>query len=130
MPPAGTGDTHYSLMRGTKTELIIRQNQNTKFRPVLFVKVREGQDVDDIEKALTVAIQEVAKKYPGIGMRENDQGWEIVVPKKYEIGHEAHFSQVMQMYIDWLKNGAVPKWEMTNILVKYYTLSEAWKMSR
>ena len=52
------------------------------------------------------------------------------VPQKYEIGHEAHFSQVMQMYLGWMKKGEQPADYLPNMIVKYYTLSEAWKASR
>lgn len=130
MPPAGGGDTHYSLMRGTKSELIILQNKETGFRPALFVKLRPGQDRAQIEKALASAVEKESLKWAGIGFKATNDGWQITIPSKYDIGHEAHFSQVMQMYLDWLKSGKVPNWEMTNIIVKYYTLSEAWKMSR
>ena len=33
MPPPGTGDTHYSLMRGTKAEIVIRQGKEEGFKP-------------------------------------------------------------------------------------------------
>jgi predicted dehydrogenase len=130
MPPVGGGDTHYSLMRGSKAELIILQNKETGFRPALFVKPRPGQDRIVIEKALTAAVEKESLTWKGIGFKATNDGWQITIPSEYDIGHEAHFSQVMQMYLNWLKSGEVPNWEMTNIIVKYYTLAEAWKMSR
>ncbi len=33
--PEGTGDTHYSLMRGTKASLIIKQGKEENFKPTL-----------------------------------------------------------------------------------------------
>ena len=54
----------------------------------------------------------------------------IIVPQKYEIGHEAHFSQVMNMYLGWMKKGEQPADYLPNMLVKYHTLAEAWKASR
>jgi hypothetical protein len=56
--------------------------------------------------------------------------WMIDVPKVYDIGHEAHFSQVMQQFLTWMKEGKMPDAEFENLLVKYYTLAEAWKKSR
>ena len=35
MPPEGGGDTHYSLMRGSNAELIIKQGAEQGFKPVL-----------------------------------------------------------------------------------------------
>ena len=36
--PAGSGDTHYSLMRGRKADLVIRQGAEQNFKPVLYVE--------------------------------------------------------------------------------------------
>ena len=36
--PPGTADTHYSIMRGTKANLIIRQGVDEQFKPTLYVE--------------------------------------------------------------------------------------------
>ena len=135
MPPAGTGDTHYSLMRGSTAELVIRQGPAQGFKPVLYVKLRKGADKAKTEAALDSAIAAIAADYPGVKAvpangEEEGATWKIDVPKKYDIGHEAHFSQVMQQFLTWVKAGKMPEMERRNLLVKYYTLTEAWKMSR
>ena len=81
------------------------------------------------------AIAAIAADYPGVKAvpangEEEGAVWKIDVPKKYDIGHEAHFSQVMQQFLTWVKVGKMPEMERRNLLVKYYTLTEAWKMSR
>ena len=124
MPPQGTGDTHYSLMRGTKSEIVIRQGPAEGYKP------RAGQDKAALEKALAAAVAEFNKTYPGVAFKAEGDGWTMVVPQKYEIGHEAHFSQVMNMYLGWMKEGKQPSDYLPNMLVKYYTLAEAWKASR
>ena len=130
MPPAGTGDTHYSLMRGTKAEIVIRQGKDEGFKPKVYVLPRKGQDKAALEKALGAAVAEFNKTYPGVAFKPHGEGWIMEVPQKYEIGHEAHFSQVMQMYLGWMKKGEQPADYIPNMIVKYYTLSEAWKASR
>ena len=130
MPPKGTGDTHYSMMRGTKAEVIIRQGAAEGYKPRVYVKPRAGQDKSALEKALAAAVAEFGKTYPGVTFKADGDGWAMVVPQKYEIGHEAHFSQVMNMYLGWMKNGEQPADYLPNMLVKYYTLAEAWKASR
>ena len=130
MPPKGTGDTHYSLMRGTKSEIVIRQGPDEGYKPRVYVKPRAGQDKAALAKALAAAVAEFNKTYPGVTFEETAEGWRMVVPQKYEIGHEAHFSQVMNMYLGWMKKGEQPADYLPNMLVKYYTLAEAWKASR
>lgn len=135
MPPAGGGDTHYSLMRGSNAELVIRQGVKQGFKPVLYVKLRPGADRAKTGLALDNALAEIGKSYPGVKAvpangEEEGATWKIDVPKVYDIGHEAHFSQVMKQFLEWLKQGSMPEIERRNLLVKYYTLAEAWKMSR
>ena len=130
MPPAGTGDTHYSLMRGTKAEIVIRQGKEEGFKPKVYVLPRKGQDKAALEKALGAAVAAFNKTYPGVTFKPYGEGWLMEVPQKYEIGHEAHFSQVMQMYLGWMKKGEQPADYIPNMIVKYYTLAEAWKASR
>ena len=36
--PDGTGDTHYSFMRGTKANLIIRQGADEQYKPTLYIE--------------------------------------------------------------------------------------------
>lgn len=130
MPPAGTGDTHYSLMRGTKAEVVIRQGKDEGYKPRVYVKPRAGQDKAALEKALAAAVAEFNKSYPGVSFKAEGEGWTMLVPQKYEIGHEAHFSQVMNMYLGWMRKGEQPADYLPNMLVKYYTIAEAWKASR
>lgn len=134
MPPAGGGDTHYSLMRGSNAELIIKQGAEQGFKPMLYVKLRPGADEAKTGAALDRALAEIGEKYPGVKAVSADgvEGatWRIDIPKKYDIGHEAHFSQVMKQFLSWMKAGQMPERERRNLLVKYHTLAEAWKMSR
>ncbi len=45
----------------------------------------------------------------------------------YYVGHEAHFAQVMQNFLRYLREGRLPDWEVPNMLAKYYTTMEAVK---
>ena len=55
--------------------------------------------------------------------------WRIAYPKAYDIGHEAHFSQVVRTYLDWMNAGKEDPDYIDNMLVKYHTIAEAWKLS-
>lgn len=130
--PAGAGDTHYSLMRGTRSSLIIQQGEAEGYKPALYVEPRRtaGVNKDELEAALKEAVATINKTYPGIGFERHETGWRINIPASYAVGHEAHFGQVTEKYLGYLKNGDMPAWEVPNMLVKYYTLMEAYKKSR
>lgn len=129
MAPKGTGDTHDSMMRGTKAEVVIRQGPAEGYKPVLYVRSRG--DVAATEKSLKAALSKIAADWPGVEAAATDETgvWRIVYPKKYDIGHEAHFSQVVQMFLGWIKSGKSDPIYLDNMLVKYHTIVEAWKMA-
>ncbi|HNX34938.1 MAG TPA: putative oxidoreductase C-terminal domain-containing protein [Kiritimatiellia bacterium] len=131
-PPAGAGDTHYSLMRGTRSSLIIQQGEAEAYKPVLYVEPRRnaGVKTEELEAALNEAVATLNKTYPGISCEKHETGWRINIPASYSVGHEAHFGQVMEKYLGFLKNRDMPAWEVPNMQVKYYTLMEAYKKSR
>jgi predicted dehydrogenase len=128
--PPGAGDTHYSVMRGTHASLIIRQGADQGFKPVLYVEKAESVDTDTFERALQAAIAELQSTYPGIAVRAAKASWVIEVPERYNIGHEAHFAQVTENFLRYLRAGALPDWEVPNMLTKYATIMQAYELSR
>ena len=72
--------------------------------------------------------EKLQKKYPGISVeRVTDGRWKVNIPKKYHVGHEAHFGQVTEKYLGYLVDGKLPDWEVPNMIAKYYTTTEALK---
>ncbi len=127
--PEGGGDTHFSIMRGTKANLLIRQGKEQGFKPELYVeKVTDGTD-EAFEEVLNSTLEKLAKKYPGIKAEKAGDEWKISIPDKYRIGHEAHFAQVTKKYLQYLVEG-MPQWEVDNMITKYYTTTKAYEMSR
>jgi predicted dehydrogenase len=121
--PAGTGDTHFSIMRGSKANLIIRQGAEQKYKPMLYVEPLKADAA--YEAALKTALEKLNKTYPGLELKRSGKGWQIVIPEKYSTGHEAHFAEVTKKYIGYLKDGKIPAWEKAAILAKYYTTTQA-----
>jgi predicted dehydrogenase len=127
--PKGTGDTHYSIMRGTKSNLIIKQGKEENFEPTLYI---EFFDNTNFGEALNNALaNEIEGLFPGTSVAKfSNSIWRINIPKRFKIGHEAHFAQVTQNYLDYLKQGELPQWEIPNMITKYYTTIEAYSMAR
>jgi predicted dehydrogenase len=121
--PDGAGDTHYSLMRGSKASLIIKQGKEENYKPTLFIEQRDNDPA--FEEKLKSSLERIHKQFPGIALLKNNTGWQIIVPEKYNDGHEAHFAQVMKKYIDYLKQKNMPDWEIPNMLSKYYITTQA-----
>jgi predicted dehydrogenase len=129
--PEGGGDTHFSIMRGSKCNLIIRQGAEQKFKPTLYIEPVGDTDLKSCESQLSNAVLNVlSPKYPGIKLvKLNEKQWTIDIPASYNVGHEAHFAQVTEKFLKYLQPGQMPEWEVPNMIVKYYTTTEALKLA-
>jgi len=128
--PEGGGDTHYSIMRGSAANLIIRQGKEQNYKPVLYVENTGAVSAADFEKSLQAGIVKLQGIYPGLAIKAAGNAWEVVVPEKFKIGHEAHFAQVTAKYLKYLADGKLPDWEVPNMLTKCFTIMEAYRLSR
>jgi predicted dehydrogenase len=123
--PEGTGDTHFSVMRGTKASVVIKQGKEQNFKPVLYIEPAAGTDMEAFNSAIMDDLKQINKKYPGVELKKNSMGWEVIIPDKYKVGHEDHFAQVAKAYFQYLRDGKLPAWEVPNMLAKYYTTTKA-----
>jgi predicted dehydrogenase len=126
----GGGDTHYSVLRGTRANLVIRQDAETGYLATLYVEPAGSVDPAESRRALDGAIETLADRYPGLAVRGSPYGWEIVVPVELRESHEDHFTRVAQRYLDSLVAGRLPEWERSNLLTKYYLTTQAYEVSR
>jgi predicted dehydrogenase len=128
--PPGGGDTHFSVMRGSRANLVIRQGEAQAYRPVLYVEPADPVEMAAFGRSLEQALPQVQATYPGIGTKRTDAGWEVIVPAAYHVGHEAHFGQVTEAFLGCVARGALPAWEVPNMLAKYYVTTRALALAR
>ena len=55
--PEGTGDTHYSIMKGTRCDLIIRQGAEENYQPVLYIELADNENPEAFHKELSGKIE-------------------------------------------------------------------------
>ncbi|MFD0798644.1 putative oxidoreductase C-terminal domain-containing protein [Maribacter chungangensis] len=126
--PEGTGDTHYSVMRGTKCDLLIKQGNEENFKPILYIESDLGSDFENVLNL--VVKNEVANNFPGTTVDKISDGrWRVTIPDEFKIGHEAHFTQVTENYLTYLVSGKLPVWEVPNMITKYYITIAAYEMA-
>lgn len=126
--PAGGGDTNFSIMRGSKANLVIRMGKEQNFKPVLYIE--PVSTAPGYEQQVLNSLKNVQKQYPGVELKKLDKGWEVVVPDKYKISHESHFAEVTKKYLQYLNAGKLPEWEVPNMLTKYYTTTQALEKAK
>jgi predicted dehydrogenase len=124
--PAGTGDTHVAIYRGSKSTVEVRQGQDEKYRPELYVVPGEI----GVRKALERKIAELSADYPGIGLEDQGSRVLVTIPDRYRIGHEAHFAQVTNRFFQYLRGESpFPAWENPNMLAKYFVSTRGVALS-
>ena len=127
--PEGGSDTHFSVMRGTKSEIIIKQDKEQNYRPEIFVKIIDVNDKENIVSVLREKVKDLSNTYPGLEIEDTGKEWHIFIPDDFRIGHEAHFAQVMKKYLKFLVDGKLPEWEIPNMIAKYYTTTSALELA-
>lgn len=128
--PTGAKDTHYSIMRGTGANLIIKQGKEENYKPELYIENNLGDGKEAFLSRLQKAIETLQASYPGIKINDDGEKVSLVIPDKYKLGHEAHFTQVTEKYLQYLDEGNMPAWEVPNMIAKYYTTTKAYELSR
>jgi predicted dehydrogenase len=121
--PPGSSDTHYSLMRGTKADLEIRQGAEEKYKATLFIKPPAGADIATFEKSILAAQQKLQQKYPDTELIKKGNQWEVK-PGKFVRTNSA------EVAVNYIKSGRMPDWEAPNMMAKYFTTIEAFRKAK
>ena len=81
-------------------------------------------------QALQKAVKELQAVYPGLELRREESRWHIRIPDEQRTDHEAHFGQVMENFLTFVKDGKLPAWEVPNMIAKYYTTIQALELAK
>lgn len=123
------GDLHFSLMRGTRANLIIRQGKKENYRPTLYIEPIDKTNEQSFAIAVKLAASKLKTKYKNLSITKQGNIWEVKIPDIYKAGYERRFEQVVEKYLRYLKDGSTPEWEIPNMLAKYYTITKALNMA-
>lgn len=118
--PEGGGDTHYSIMRGTRCDLIIKQTATEGFLPTLYIENVKGMDLNEFSARLGMVLGTMP--YDNLEIETvNDNTLKISIPSRFRITHEEHFGQVTERFLEYMQEGKLPDWEVPGMITKYYT---------
>lgn len=128
--PPGGDDSHYSVVRGTRSNLVVRQGEEQDFRAILYVEPVAVVDPESVRTELDDILERLQSDYPGAGYEPSEHGWKLNIPDRFHYGHEAHFGMVAERFFDYLQQGALPEWEVPNMITKYHITTQAREMAR
>lgn len=126
--PEGGGDTHYAEARGTRASLIVDQGPDTGFLTRLSVHPSGEAPVN--ERALARAVNALQRMFPGVGYRRDGAALRISIPEPLRTGHEAHFGEVLNQFIDYIDSGEWPSNLGSDLVVKYTLLARARELAQ
>jgi predicted dehydrogenase len=124
------GDTHFAAFRGSQSRIEVRQGREEKYRTELYVVPYPGKKTE-VLAALRKRVQALQGTYPGLAVEDLGEQMRVTIPDKYRVGHEEHFAQVTDRFLEYVHNpAALPSWERVNMLSKYYVTTKAVELSR
>lgn len=127
--PVGSGDTHTSIIKGTRAVVEVLQGSSTGFVPELYLSPSQEVEFADFMKALDTFKNSLQQTYPKVSFQIQNNKVHVIVPDEYKEGHEAHFAQVAENFFQYLIQGKMPEWEIPNMLAKYYITTTALKIA-
>jgi predicted dehydrogenase len=128
---AGAGDTHFAAFQGTRSRVEVRQGKEQNFKPEVYVIPNKAEERQSVRAAVQAKIATFQGIYPGIALEDQDHQLWVTVPDKYRTGHEAHFAEVTNQFLQFLQAPkSLPAWEKPNMLAKYYVTTQGVQRSR
>jgi predicted dehydrogenase len=129
--PAGSGDTHFAVYRGSRARVEVRQTSADKYRPEVYVVPAAPAAKAQVLAAVEARLKALQGQYPGIAVEDRGAEIHVGIPDTFRVGHEAHFAQVTSNFLRYLRNhGSLPSWERPNMLAKYYVTTKGTELSR
>jgi predicted dehydrogenase len=129
--PAGAGDTHFAFYRGTKSRVEARQTKADKYIPELYVIPTTTEVKADVLAAVQKKIAALQQNFPGVTAEDRGAEIKINIPATFRVGHEAHFAQVTEHFLGYLRDPkTLPAWERPNMLAKYFVTTMGAELSR
>lgn len=123
--PEGGGDTHRSLIKGTRSDLMIRQLPEQDYKTELLIVPRDN--IEQIEENVLSCLAEWSDRYPELSAIREKNRILIQIPDHLRTTHEQHFCQVRDTFLQHLDRGTAPPENRACTIAKYTLLAEARK---
>lgn len=120
--PPGGGDTSRLVLRGRAATIQVEVSEETGFRRRVVVET----PADSVETARHLARILAGGEWPGAQARAVGAArYELDVPPALDVGHEAHFAELLDELLGWIDTNHRPAALTTRTLAKYALLAEA-----
>ncbi len=127
MPDEGRADTFEAVYKGTKANVIVFQNAESRYVKNIALESPESGQALNVD-----ALAELMREYPFVTLRADGENSrvDIEVPDSDRLGHEDHFNMVAARMLGFVRGEeSLPEWEAPNTLSKYYITTTAAAMA-
>jgi predicted dehydrogenase len=121
--PPGGRDIHRSLIKGTRSDLMIRQLPEKDFKTELLIVPHENRG--QIEEAVQLCLTKWSDRYPGLSAASEKNALLIQIPDNIRTTHEQHFYRVRDAFIEHLDKDTEPPEHRACTIAKYTLLAKA-----
>lgn len=125
--PEGGGDTHHSVLRGTRADLLVEQGPETGFLTRLTVRPLRNDRA--YASALNDAVADLQSEFPGVACEPDGAVYRVRIPEALRTGHESHFAEVLEVFLGYIEAGTWPPQLGPDIVTKYTLLVRAKRLS-
>jgi predicted dehydrogenase len=123
------GDTHAATARGTLATVTVRQSPGGP--PEVFVSANRSADHPGLVERLRDKCDAWPQRFAGLEVEDRGTELRVILPDELRTGHEDHFAEVLREFVRYfLAPRAVPDWERTNALARYFITTRAVELAR
>ena len=124
-------DSYLVLYRGTHATIRVRQSKLENYLPEIDVIPQPGQAGASVNAALERRLANISKTFPDLSLQSNGREIRVLIPREdRELGGSS-FGQLVGQFLKYVRNPqALPGWEKSNMLAKYYVTTEAAALAR
>ena len=121
--PEGAKDLHESMIKGSRSNLRIRQLPEKGFMTELMLKPHA--DREKIGQALETCLNQWQPDYPGLSLSEEGEEFVINIPMPLRTTHEQHFCKVRDAFLADLDGDGFKPEVFADIRSRYTLLAQA-----
>jgi len=120
--PEGAGDLHRLTIRGSRCQVLIRQDEDTGYKATLHLTPAPGVA---LEPLLHTVLAQWQERFPGLTYEPSALGVRLQLPPALEPGHESQFALVLKAFLDHFDCGAWPEALRARIRMRSTLLARA-----
>lgn len=116
----GGGDLHHCDVRGSLATVSVVQEIGPGAVPEVVVCPNDVDDRARIGESLRACVACWQDRFPGVAVHDSGELFQLHIPASYRVGHEAHFGQVLELFLRRVRGvEPTPTWETANFPTKY-----------